>query len=290
LVPDLDVNAGADDKGPLIALGQHSSTRQMLESMGYTTISFSTKFPVSEWKDADYYFEPPARGMNDFELLFAQTTVWRAFMDIIQQPAESKFANWDRRRTLFLLEQLNDRVPDIPGPKFVFAHFIIPHRPYVFGPNGEEVDAKFYQLGKLEFDVFSEGYTNQIQFINKNIEQVVDLILETSANPPVIIIQGDHGPDFWAVTGDDAPGDAEIPQGFQSHRSYILNAYYFPDGSSGLYPTITPVNSFRLVFNKYFGKDYEMLEDVSRFSTRGKPYKFSVVPPGCNAVSEETSK
>jgi hypothetical protein len=42
----------------------------------------------------------------------------------------------------------------------------------------------------------------------------------------------------------------------------ILNAYYFPDGDySLLYPTITPVNSFRMLFDKYFDAGLARLPD-----------------------------
>ena len=42
----------------------------------------------------------------------------------------------------------------------------------------------------------------------------------------------------------------------------ILNAYHLPDkGRSSIYPTITPVNTFRLLFNEYFGANFEILED-----------------------------
>jgi hypothetical protein len=279
LASDLDENSS--DRASLMLSGQYSSTRKMLESMGYNTVSFSTNFLISEWKDAHYYLEPPSSGMNDFELMLAQTTAWRIPMDFIKQSPEKKFANSDRQRTLFLLEQLNNNVINIPGPKFVFAHFIIPHRPFVFGANGEEVDARFYQPGKMEFDTFSEGYINQVKFINKKMEEAVNLILETSSTQPIIIIQGDHGPDFWSVKTKDGNASDESWD-FASNRMYILNAYYFPDNSSGLYRNITPVNTFRLIFNKYFGKNYELLEDISHYSHYGKPYDFSVIPLMCS--------
>ncbi|HSU72625.1 MAG TPA: hypothetical protein VLJ21_02140, partial [Candidatus Binatia bacterium] len=41
-----------------------------------------------------------------------------------------------------------------------------------------------------------------------------------------------------------------------------INAYYFSDGDySGLYENITPVNSFRVVFNKYLKTNYSLLPD-----------------------------
>ena len=46
-------------------------------------------------------------------------------------------------------------------------------------------------------------------------------------------------------------------------RSAILTAAYLPGGSqdSRLYPSISPVNTFRVVFNRYFGARYPLLPD-----------------------------
>ena len=44
----------------------------------------------------------------------------------------------------------------------------------------------------------------------------------------------------------------------------ILSAYYLPDKEiSGLYPSISPVNTFRLIFNLYFGTSHTLLPDES---------------------------
>ena len=57
-------------------------------------------------------------------------------------------------------------------------------------------------------------------------------------------------------------------------RMGILNAYYFPDQDySKLYKGITPVNTFRIILNKYFGTDLDLLEDRSYFSLLSKPYE-----------------
>ena len=92
---------------------------------------------------------------------------------------------------------------------------------------------------------------------------MVDQILQASETPPVIILQGDHGP--WV---------GSIPI-----RMQILNAYYLPgDATRRLYPTISPVNSFRVALNEIFGLGLPLLEDVSYYSTYPKPYTFEVVP------------
>jgi hypothetical protein len=63
----------------------------------------------------------------------------------------------------------------------------------------------------------------------------------------------------------------------------ILNAYYFPEAKPNLYPSITPVNSFRLLFDTYFGADYKLLDDVSYYSDYPLAYDFTMIPNPCAA-------
>lgn len=258
LTPDSDARA------PLRALGQFNRARSFLASQGYNIVSFATNFPVSEWKDANHYLSPPPQGMADFEIMLAQTSAWRISMDMIDSPPEKRSADWYRRRTLFALEQMEKTVPEIAGPKFVFTHLVIPHHPFVFGPGGEELD--HFQMGVPEFDEYRQRYPDQVTYINARVLAIVDLILGSSEHPPVIVIQGDHGP---------APFDVI------DRRMKILNAYYFPDGNEGLYPSISPVNTFRLIFNRYFGQEYPLLEDKALYSAYDIPYDYVEVPNDC---------
>ncbi|HEX6034052.1 MAG TPA: hypothetical protein VFY83_06435, partial [Anaerolineales bacterium] len=253
-----------DTRAPLRALGQYNNARKFLVSQGYNIVSFATNFPVSEWKDANYFLSPIPQGLNDFEIMLAQTTAWRAPMDMTDEPPERASAEWYRRRTLSALEQLETVVPDIPSPKFVFAHLVIPHHPFVFGPNGEELNS--IEADVPEFDEYRVKYPDQVTYINQRILAIVDLILQNSPNPPVIVIQGDHGP---------APFDVI------ERRMQILNVYYFPDNTEDLYPAITPVNTFRLILNKYFGQKYPMLEDRSLYSAYDIPYNYEEIPNDC---------
>ena len=61
----------------------------------------------------------------------------------------------------------------------------------------------------------------------------------------------------------------------------ILNAYKFPGlAKTSLYPTITPVNSFRVFFNDYFKTQLPLLKDQSWCSpVRVRPYSWSDVTP-----------
>lgn len=273
-----NVNENSRDLSVFLVMGQYNQARKKLDAMGYNIVAFKTNFPISEWKDADYYLEPTMPGMNDFELLLAETTAWRIPMDFVEQSPEKRSSDWHRRRTTFVLEQLEQTVPEIPGPKFVFAHLVIPHKPFVFGPNGEEVNPEAIVPGQMEFDVFSTGYINQVRFINKQIEHVVDVILAKSSRPPVILIQGDHGPELYAIRDQDR---MKLHKEISTYRMQILSAYYLPGVSSELYESITPVNSFRLIFNKYFGEKNQILEDTSRYSQYKAPYQYLNIPPSC---------
>ena len=253
-----------DTRAPLRALGQYNNARKFLAAQGYNIVSFATNFPVSEWKDADYFVDPPLQGMTDFEIMLVQTSAWRAPMDMLNKPPERASAEWYRRRTLSALDAMEHIVPDIPSPKFVFTHLVIPHHPFVFGPNGEELNG--IESGVPEFKEYKARYPDQVTYINKRMTEIIDLILQSSSNPPVIVIQGDHGP---------APFDVI------ERRMKILNAYYFPDNAEGLYPTITPVNTFRLIFNKYFGQNYPLLEDRSLYSAYDIPYNYEEIPNDC---------
>ncbi|HET9913595.1 MAG TPA: hypothetical protein VFQ13_16985 [Anaerolineales bacterium] len=187
-------------------------------------------------------------GLSEFEVMLWQTTFARIAYDMPQLIPIFNLESlheWEYyehyQQTYFMLDELK-RLPEAAGPKFVFAHILVPHPPFIFAPNGEFAWAE----GK------AKGYVSNVQFIDSQIAQVVEEIIKKSQVPPVIIIMGDHG-----ATGIP---EIETPQ----WRMSILNAYYVNDqAKQDLYPTITPVNSFRVVFNNYFGTTYPLLEDKS---------------------------
>ncbi|MEW5829667.1 MAG: hypothetical protein AB1846_12310 [Chloroflexota bacterium] len=232
---------------------QKSEVRRQLEALGYKTVAFETGFEWSEIKDADYYLRRGNAGMqiSPFETLLADTTALRALSDLSYKFAEAKLSNRYAShisRQLFVLDELKN-VPDIPGPKFVFVHVLIPHLPLVFMPDGSIVsDPGFYSGpddGPINGEYRTQGYRNQVQFINSRLPDIARALLEKSGTPPLIVIMGDHG-----LTG--------------KNRNLILNLYYFPNGGDAhLYDTITPVNSFRVMFNTYFGAEYKRLSDRS---------------------------
>jgi hypothetical protein len=255
-------------RGKLWDALKHGTARYELENLGYKTISFANGFPWSELEDAEVFFTPPpfSSGMTEFETLFMETTLARTLQDFGWLNLDEIDGQNFRDRDMTVFNSIKN-VAAMPGPKFVYIHLILPHPPFVFGPDGSHTDpADFWDEKKLyPADKFAVGYTNQVTFLNRKLLEMIDTIQSESKTPPIIILQGDHGP--WIQPN---------PQHF-----FILNAYDLPGHNDQLYPQISPVNSFRYVFDNYFGGKYDMLPDITYYSPVPKLYDYSVVNNPC---------
>jgi len=257
------------DRLPMSNLTKNNAVTKTFQGLGYTTMAFETGFDFTELNNIDVFYRAERQGFNEFETLYLRTT-FAVLMDDAGIFARFQIAPEDRKRelVLFNLEKLRE-IASIPGPKFVFVHLVIPHPPFVFGPHGERLifPERIKKGNNTSYSIqdYVAGYRNQAIFIGDQIAGVAESILQNSSVSPIIIIQGDHGPGHFG----------------QAERMGILNAYFFPGSHAGLYPTLTPVNTFRLLFNTYFQGDFELLEDVSYFSERSHIYRYEIVPNQC---------
>jgi hypothetical protein len=290
LAPEMRGNC--DYSAPLAQMIDHSQVRQVLESLGYQTVAFETGFPATELRDADVYLapkydqltsgEPVSRALafNAFERLLAETTLLRPIIDSLVASQNTALAQIDypylqhRKRVLFELMQL-PVAAESAGPQFVFAHIVSPHPPFLFGRSGEVIPQTKPFMGLWETiftpEEYISGYRDQGAFISSQMETVIDKILAHSDRTPVIIIQGDHGPGAHLLA--NPPTSTDLLE-----RIGILDAYLIPGVKNGaLYPSITPVNSFRVVFNTYFGADYPLLPDESYYAPPTCPYDLTRV-------------
>ena len=238
---------------------KQSRVRKLLEAVGYKTVAFDTGYEWSRLEDADVYMSLGSdsyamQKVNPFEAMLIKSTALLILSDSQNQILRSQFEevnfpySFHVNTENFILEQLPQISKD-PDPTFTFVHLLIPHVPFVYSPDGSVVSDPLFYNGKLSWPGDDQhrilGYSNQVQFIDRKIVEIVKTILTQSKTPPIIVIHADHG-----LLG--------------ANRYEILNAYYLPkDGTTSLYPTVTPVNSFRIIFDKYFGADYGLLPDVS---------------------------
>jgi len=263
------------------ALIVHSRLRSELECLGYTTIAFESGYLFTEWTDADYYLAPYSSALNrlvagagitEFENLLIDTTAGAALLD-----AEQALAAWFPQdfhlrgqeiseRILFALENAPTAAA-IPGPKLVFVHVNAAHPPFVFARDGDHVfvssgDQPAPQAQPAIGHPFWAAYADQVVYMNGKVLESLSAILANSATPPVIIVQGDHG-------YVDNPPQA---------RMLILNAYFLPgEGRQRIYPRISPVNTFRVVLDEYFGGEFGLLPDAS-YHRAGSSGRFEQLP------------
>ena len=134
----------------------------------------------------------------------------------------------------------------------MFAHILLPHDPYVFRADGSLV---------TEAEAHAEKepglYAGHIAFANSQIKSLVgDLLSGPADTRPVVILQADEGP-LACRSVDCVDTTAE----YFKIRSGVLNAMYLPGVTDRLPDRWSNVNTFRFVFDHYFGTDLPLLPD-----------------------------
>jgi len=265
-----DAGIESDDRTLPYDMITNNKVWKFLDSMGYQFVHFDSSGwgPTDRNRNADISIR--VNRFNEFYISMIHTTMLKPFEKYI-------ITDSGIQKVLYSFSNLG-RVNQIDGPKYIFAHIMTPHPPFFFGADGELIPEAEYRL-----DAYweKEKYLDQLIYVNSMIETLVEEILSGSKVPPIIIIQGDHGA---RSTLGNPRGDREDPANIGwlyptaemlRESTPILNAYYLPDaGSNLLYDSISPVNTFRLIFNIYFDKDYELLEDKCYYSPYWQPYDF----------------
>lgn len=260
---------------PLNIVIQNSLIFDYLKKQGYKIVAFASDKPELELQNvADNYIKQ-GTPINLF---------YNAFKNMTPLPYitlfKSNFNEFDkyRRSILYILDNVGEIPNHFQSPKFVFVYIEAPHPPFVFGPNGEAKNTEKWlndhdgdwliRLGRLSLEEYRKHYKEQLIFINGRMKKVVNEILKNSEHPPIIMILGDHGPRSGMVWEDQEKTNV-------CECMSILNAYYLPNnGDKLLYPQISPVNSFRVILNYYFGQQFDLLPDKHYFSKAKYLYKF----------------
>lgn len=237
---------------------ENSLVRQQLADLGYQSYYLPNSFFSFEWEEIPF---PTSRLLaNNFTKIFLNTTLAIFFWQ--------KIPFQDHRNMIVDAFKITAEFSNIEGPNFIFTHVLSPHPPFVFDSEGNKIsDEMFFTMLdaddlNMPIEEYQAGYIQQLLYINNLTKKMISQILENSAQPPIIIIQGDHGPASY-LDFHDLDNNTCLFE-----RYSILNAYYLPGlDPSILYPEISPVNSFRLIFNYYFNENYELLPDLSYFST-----------------------
>lgn len=245
-----------------------------LEDHGYSTASFASGYTMTEFRGADRYLVP-GDGLGEFSRLLISTTPLQVILD-----AGSR-ATRHRNRIEYIFQTL-PRLGGNERPLFVLAHVISPHPPFVLGDGADArsgsrwfgmADGSHRVLSAEERARYRRQYKEQLAIINGLVEQTVgELLARPREQQPVIIIASDHGPGselrWYSMEESDL-----------RERLGSLFAIYLPDAevAEELPEPMTPVNAFRILFNRYLGSDYSILPARSYFSTWEEPYALTEV-------------
>lgn len=253
LHPLVNLQDNLYDERALHIIGNENKLMSFFQSQGYQVVNFDSGWSFSrDMKYANLQLCGDNQFMNsEFIIMLTKTSLLNPIYVKI-------FENDKVQMKLCVFEELPKISNRVNGPVFVFAHMLIPHPPYLFGPNGEILPNADLDM-EYSFGEFQSLYLDQVTFVNKKIIHVVDQLLD-SPNPPIIVIQSDHGSEFLM----DGESDWDAPDNkMLLERMNNINFIYLPSNSDVIYENITPINTFRIILNQYFGTNMEILEDKS---------------------------
>jgi len=150
--------------------------------------------------------------------------------------------------------ELSQIVEQNNEPRYVFAHIVVPHPPFLFGPNGESITPNNREISGLQTWDNPQGYINQLIYATNQVSIAIENIVKNDPNA-IIILQGDTG----TFSGIDDVSKRKMDDIYQVHS--ILYAIRIPDVNNS--ENMIPVNTYRIIFNNYFGTNYEYLEQQS---------------------------
>lgn len=222
---------------------------KFLKQEGYTTISFipfqfanlSSKTIKS---DISYSVKDiPATTLSlyfdEFWILVADKTMLKELSSIYKKLGTDSHSNF----IFFTINRVSN-LRDVPSPKFIYAHLLFPHSPYLFDKNGNlnlpsAYNDNAYYLGNYNYSM-------------KMAQEIVNHILEGAnpENPPVIILQSDHG---FRNFSEENGFKNQLPDFPVEFKTSILYARLIP----GYTPAHSaqesdPINTFPILFNFLF--------------------------------------
>lgn len=254
-VTGVDDSLGAAGRLGLRYMIEHNRTVDFLKQHGYRYYFLPSHMFVSTRRDPRADVEIGSPRSAPLRALISKSqlahTVW-------QQSLPGRIARiwgYDVRypeRELEIFDSL-ERIAAEPGPKFVFAHVMLPHEPFFY-------DARCRITGLIGRDELDDrAYLEQIRCTNDLLLHLTSVLLARSAVAPIILFQADHG--------TTSPSDGVSPTNQDARRAERFRgfaAYSLPGGGANAYdPEGTPVNLMRFILNYYFGASLPALPNQS---------------------------
>lgn len=185
------------------------------------------------------------------------------------------------------LRELGRTREESASPQFVYAHFLLPHMPFVFTATGDARDPKAASLRPMSNfslrDQYREGYAGQVQFANARLEHVLSEILASSERPVAVVLTADHGPALGLVPNDATRSDLK-------ERFAILAALRLPDCERpNPAREVGPINAARILASCYLDSTVETVTLRLFFSPLDDITAFELLRVGADEVPRLTN-
>lgn len=269
------VDPASTDRDPLDQAIDRNRVATFLKERGYRYVSITTGFPPIHPDSADLHI-PKSLKVTRFESALLDASPIGKSSDVVDALRENR-----RGLILSAIDKLPKVADEYEEPCFIFVHILAPHPPFVFAADGTPAIQPKMPFAYADGDdyvrlggtpkAYESGYAGQATYISKLVDNTVEKILALPGPKPIIVLQGDHG--SKSHFKQNSLEETDPNEVFSN-----LNAYFVPKDVLGqLYPSITPVNSFRTMLRVMFKAKLPNLPDRSYYSKWDAPYQFTDV-------------
>lgn len=242
---------------------QDNRILRLLSGFGYKYVHLGSVFGPTEWNFLAQK-NMPAGMIDMFSIYMYQMSVPGIMDRVFKWNICTRLYTKSMKNSLSNLEKTGT----IKGPKFVFAHLMLTHPPFVFTAEGKQ---RPYE--GLSFDwpnSSKQAYLEQAKFAEVAVLATLKRIVAIDPDA-IIVLQSDHGPAFEQQKDEDR-------NTYLYHRMRIFNAFKMPS-TIRLLPQMSPVNTFRYLFGKTLPCRLPLHENKSLLSSYAKPYEYTDVTP-----------
>jgi hypothetical protein len=224
-----------------------------LKAKGYTTIAFEELdrvFPSDVPIRCDYLYENDPNSpsvslpfIDDFGILVTDNTMLRGFSQFYKVSIEDSYLKNHRNMIYFTADKVAN-LNEIPSPKFVYVHLLLPHVPFMFDGNGNVIEEQY----RNNWNYYLGNYIFTISIAEKMVNNLMSQA--DPKRPPIIILQSDHGARNQIIEHNENTLLKNFPEEFKTSIMFALNVPGYD--TSALPQDIDPFNTFPIIFNYLF--------------------------------------
>lgn len=277
---------------------RQSSVVKALKQQGYQYLAIGSEYGASyksPLADRDYMIYSELKGFGKKKKLrgieaieFANSPYYQFALQLGWFPlrVNDHTRRSDVRTQLDILTAISSDPQQ--GGRFIFAHILVPHDPFIFNVDGSSsaysgVDG----LGKP----VKEKYIGQVEFINSQLTKIIQSIQKNSNGSAVVLLNADEGPypqnlnDTFMTPQSADTTSLELTTTEEDMTSWtkdwlemkfgIQQAVHIPKATAEDLSNLSSVNMFRIVLNRYAGYELPYLPDCKFGFTKGSRYEFN---------------